>query len=99
VSPARRSKSSASRTPRRAPKPSRDFWGPDLDPGAPEPAPEAVHPADHPTALIRSLGTPPLPNAGVAQHYFEAVYERAAALAIALATSAALAETPPSDPA
>ena len=44
--------------------------------------------------MIRSLGPPPLPNAGVAEHYFEAIYERAAALAIALATSAGLAETP-----
>jgi hypothetical protein len=97
VSPARRSKSSASRTPRRAPKPSRDFWGPDLDPEEPEAAPAPVRPSGHPTALIKSLGTPPLPNAGVAQHYFEAIYERAAALAIALATSAGLAETTPTE--
>ena len=49
--------------------------------------------------MIRSLGTPPLPNAGVAQHYFEAIYEHAATLAIALATSAGLAETPWTTPA
>ena len=86
----------ADATPRR-PKPSRDFWGPDLDPEEPEAAPAPVRPSGHPTALIKSLGPPPFPNAGVAQHYFEAIYERAAALAIALATSAELAETPPPD--
>ena len=98
MSPARRSKSSASAD---AAPPAQAVAATSGAPTgraeAPEAAPAPVRPLSHPTALIQSLGTPPLPNAGVAQHYFEAIYERAAALAIALATSAGLAETTPSD--
>jgi hypothetical protein len=55
--------------------------------------PSSSEPSITPSALIQSLGAPPLPNGAVAQHYFDAIYERAAALAIALATSAGLTET------
>ncbi|MFN8028422.1 MAG: hypothetical protein U0W40_19300 [Acidimicrobiia bacterium] len=68
-------------------KSARDFWGPeDVD----EVAAGPVRVADHPTALIRSLGPPPLPNGAVAEHYFAVVYERTAQLAVALAASAGL---------
>jgi len=55
-----------------------------------------IEPSDHPAALIESLGPPPYPGGAVAQHYFDAIYERAAALAFALATAAGLGA--PSEP-
>lgn len=72
---------------RPAATPSLDIWRP-----VPElPAPTAVTPADDPTALIRSLGTPPLPGqAAVAGHYLAAVVERASGVATALAAAAGL---------
>ena len=46
----------------------------------------SVHPAQNPTALIRSLGEPPLGKyASNAQHYFDAVYEKAQHFAVAIA--------------
>ncbi|HUF34233.1 MAG TPA: hypothetical protein VMN58_13595 [Acidimicrobiales bacterium] len=55
------------------------------------PPPEPVRPASDPTALVRSLGTPPLTGQGaVAEHYLAAVVERAAGLATALAAAADL---------
>jgi hypothetical protein len=52
------------------------------------PDPEAITPADDPTAVLRSLGDPPLPGQGaVAGHYLAAVVERAAGLATALAAA------------
>ena len=54
-----------------------------------EPAP--IRPAADPTALLRSLGDPPLQGQGqVAGHYVAAVIERAAGLATALAAAAGL---------
>lgn len=41
-------------------------------------------------ALLRSLGDPPIGNGSAAGHYFNAVVERAAAVALALAVSADL---------
>jgi len=92
VSSARRNKKSSSRarTPRGKAAAKRDFWGPDDAGGAEVLPPEPIRAAQHPTALIQSLGPPPLPNGAIAQHYFEVIYERAAALAIALAASAEL---------
>jgi hypothetical protein len=64
-----------------------DIWHP--VPQLPEPAP--IRPATDPTAVLRSLGDPPLPGQGaVAEHYLAAVVERAAVLATALAASAGL---------
>ena len=64
-----------------------DLW----QPVAPLAAPEPIAPAPEPTALVRSLGAPPLPARGtVAEHYVAAVVERAAGLATALAASAGL---------
>jgi hypothetical protein len=88
--------------PRRRAQPPRDFWGaehPDRTehPEPPEDlTPAPIRPTDDPTALIHSLGPPPLPNSLAARHYFDAIYERSAALAVALATSAGLID--PSEP-
>lgn len=41
-------------------------------------------------SLLRSLGDPPVGNGTAAGHYFNAVVERAAAVALALAVSADL---------
>ena len=70
-------------------KPSaRDFWGVDHDDEEP---PELIRPSEDPTAMIRSLGPPPLPSREtVAEHYFVAVYEKATALATALAAASDL---------
>ena len=44
--------------------------------------------------MIRSLGPPPLPGREtVAEHYFAAVYDKAASLAIALAAASGLLDT------
>jgi hypothetical protein len=73
----------------RARKPSmRDFWGVERDDEEP---PALIRPSDDPTAMIRSLGPPPLPSREtVAEHYFVAVYEKATALATALAAASDL---------
>ena len=72
----------------------RDFWGTSFPP--PEPA-DTVTMADDATAMVRSLGTPPLTGQeAVAEHYFTAVYVKAAALASALAAADGLLETDPS---
>ena len=48
----------------------------------------SVRPAQDPTALVRSLGEPPLGKfASNAQHYYEAVYEKAQRFAVAMATA------------
>ena len=72
------------RPPKRKPV---DLWRP--VPQLPEPAP--IVPAADPTALVRSLGDPPLQGQGqVAEHYLAAVVERAAQLATALAAAGGL---------
>ena len=82
---------------RRSPKPARrgrgrepqggDFWRLMPEP----PPPDAIVPADDPTALLRSLGPPPLGGQStVGDHYLIAVVERAARLANALAAAAQL---------
>ena len=56
-----------------------------------------IRPADDPTAMIRSLGPPPLPGREtIAEHYFAAVYDKAATLAVALAAASGLLA--PDDP-
>jgi hypothetical protein len=73
---------------RRRAAPTRDFWS-----GAPvEDEPVAlIRPSDDPTAMIQSLGPPPFPGGEtIAQHYFSAVYQKAATLAIALAAASGL---------
>jgi hypothetical protein len=72
-----------------------ELWAavPDLD------EPDPIAPAADPTALLRSLGDPPLQGRSVvAGHYLAAVTERAASLATALAAAAGLLATdPPED--
>ncbi len=74
--------------------PPAEFWR-----AAPEPPePPDIVPSDHPTALLQSMGTAPLPGqAQVATPYLEAVVQRAAILATALAASADLLEEPEDD--
>jgi hypothetical protein len=92
VSPARRKPDGRARRGQR-PKPV-DLWRPVPRLAEPEP----IVPATDPTALLRSLGDPPLQGQGaVAEHYLAAVVERAAALATALAAAAGLLAEPPED--
>lgn len=57
----------------------------------PLPDPEPIVAVERPDALVRSLGSPPLPGVhGEAGYLLAAVTRRAAALAAALATSADL---------
>ncbi|MBI2706080.1 MAG: hypothetical protein HYX32_12435 [Actinobacteria bacterium] len=54
----------------------------------------SVRPSDKPTALVRSLGQPPLPGQNrAAGAYFDAVYLKAAHFATALATANDLIES------
>ena len=63
-----------------------EFWGRETDDEI-----DVVRPADDPTALVRSLGRPPLPGVEtIAEHYFDAMYERAAMLSRALAAASNL---------
>ena len=72
----------------------RDFWGEDVDDPVDDEPIRVITPGVDPTALVESLGPLPFPGGGVAaQHYFQAVYERAAGLAVALAAAAGLLET------
>jgi hypothetical protein len=66
------------------PKPA-DFWR--IPPKATVPPP--IAPASDPTALLRSLGRPPLDQNG-SDRYLAAVAERAAGLATALAVAAGI---------
>ena len=60
MSQPRRRKAQGRQAPNRARKPAtgRDFWGRDDDD---EEAPALIRPSEDPTAMIRSLGPPPLP--------------------------------------
>jgi hypothetical protein len=90
VSPSRRRRGG------RGAKPSaqqlRDFWGEDVDDPVDDEPIRVITPGVDPTALVESLGPLPFPGAGLAHHYFQAVYERAAGLAVALAAAAGLLE-------
>lgn len=61
-----------------------DFWRavPKIE------APAPIVPAPAPTAMLRSLGSPPLAGQADADRYIAAVVERAAGLATALAVQA-----------
>lgn len=68
-----------------------DIWRP--VPPLPDPAP--IRPAADPTALLRSIGAPPLrARSDMAEAYLLAVSERAAGLATALAAAAGLLAEP-----
>ena len=52
---------------------------------------DPIRPVPEPGAMVRSLGPPPLfGGGGNAEHYFAAIYERAAMLAGALAAASGL---------
>ncbi len=71
-----------------------DLWRPVPQLAEPDP----IVPASDPTALLRSLGAPPLQGQGAAAgHYLAAVVERAAGLATALAATAGLLAQPEDD--
>lgn len=59
-------------------------------------APNRITPATDPTALVRSLGRPPLDHPG-ADRYLASVAQRAAGLATALAVAADILATPDQD--
>jgi len=72
---------------RRRPATGSDFWGSDEI----DEVPAQITPSDVPAAMITSLGPPPIPgHEAAAQHYFEAVYPKAVALATALAAASGL---------
>ena len=76
---------------RRRPATGGDFWGTD---STVDELPESITPSDDPAAMITSLGPPPLPgHETAALHYFDAVYAKAGALAIALAAASGLLVT------
>jgi hypothetical protein len=67
-----------------------DFWG---DAAKLPSAEGSVRIASDPSAVVRSLGRPPLQgHETIAAHYFDAVYERAVTLASALAAAGNLIE-------
>ena len=73
------------------PRSAQRFWG---SLGEVEPA-RTITPADDPTAVVGSLGPPPLGvHSGSAAHYLEAMYQKAAGVAVALAASADLLDLP-----
>ena len=68
-----------------------DIWRP----VPPLPDPVLIRPATDPTALLRSIGAPPLrARSDMAEAYLLAVSERAAGLATALAAAAGLLAEP-----
>ena len=75
---------------RRRPQSKRSATGDIWRSGGPLPELQPVAVAQDVRALIRSLGEPPMNGHSGVEHYFEAVIERAAAIAIALAFSADL---------
>jgi hypothetical protein len=87
----RRRKPPPQRSRRRRAASARDFWGRDH---AEDEHADVITPSDDPTVMIRSLGPPPFPgNETIAEHYFAATYEKAAALAVALAAASGLLVT------
>ena len=89
MSTPRRRKAPARQPARRRPAAGGDFWGTvDSDE-----APDTITPSGDPAAMVTSLGPPPIPgHETAAQHYFDAVYTKAAALAVALAAASGLLE-------
>ncbi len=91
MSPTRRRKPAAPLARRRPAAPRRDFWGVDSVEETAETPLVRIRPSDDPTVMVQSLGPPPFPGGEtLAQHYFAVVYQKAAALAIALAAASDL---------
>ena len=88
MSPPRRRKTAERPNARRRRAPQRDFWG---TPPSDDDEVDFIRPAADPTVMLRSLSSPPLPGREtVAVHYFAAVAEKAASLAVALAAASEL---------
>lgn len=80
--------SSSSRKQQKVLPPGRDFWGRDFED---EDLPEVIRSLGEPATMVRSLGAPPLPGQDrAAEHYFVAIYDKAANLAGALAATAGM---------
>jgi len=88
---ARRNNKGANRGNRPAEVSPVDFWRAVPDRGCPAP----ISPAADPTALLRSLGKPPLPGQAGADRHVATVIERASVLATALAAATDLLATDP----
>lgn len=82
------------------------FWGsPNHDgpagvgiPGSPPPPPTPIRPSPQPSALVLSLGPPPLSvDSAVAERHLKAVYEEAVRAATALAAANGLLDTTAAD--
>jgi hypothetical protein len=87
----RRRKPAARPSRRRRPASGDDFWGREK---TEHDMAVIIRPSDDPTAMIRSLGPPPLPGGEtVAEHHFAATYQKAATLALALAAASGLLDT------
>ena len=94
MSPQRRRKA-ADRTRARRRTPQRDFWG---NEATESDEPPLIVPVRDPTVMLHSLSSPPLPGREtVAVHYFAAVAEKAAGLAVALAAASDLLDTDDDD--
>ena len=87
MSTPRRRKQPTRSKPRRAQSNDGDFWGTEGS----EDVIDVIDPSDEPTALISSLGPPPLPGIGPDALYpLASVYDKAAALAKAVAAASGL---------
>jgi hypothetical protein len=68
--------------------PDRPFWANAAGEAEVQAITGTVRPTRDPSALVRSLGSPPIGRfASSAQHYYDAVYEKAQRFAIAMATA------------
>ncbi len=73
---------------RRKASPRRDFW--EGNDAGDEPVSHVRQP-DDPSAMIRSLGPPPLPGREtIAEHYFALAFDKASRRAVALAAASGL---------
>src|SRR3954454_5122190 len=91
----RRKQSGAKGAPKRK-QAGAEFWG--RQPSDADLEVDDIVPAPDPAAMVRSLGAVPLPNREhVAEHYFVSVYDKASALATALAAAADLLPAPDDD--
>ena len=88
MSPARRKPSAAAR---RKAAPKRDFWDGQAAAGAAGESVGPVRAPDDSSAMIRSLGPPPLPGReAIAERYFALAYDKASRRAVALAAASGL---------
>jgi hypothetical protein len=93
--PARQARQGARQNGRNRPATGNNFWGTEA---TTDDIPASITPSDNPAAMVASLGPPPIPGHETsALHYFDAVYAKAAGLAIALAAASGLLSTSEND--